>query len=43
MNWVFETYSNVYSAAMLQDVKVVRNNGAAKPTLRQKIAKLIKR
>jgi hypothetical protein len=21
MNWVFETYSNVYSTAMMQDVK----------------------
>jgi hypothetical protein len=23
MNWVFETYSNVYSTAMMQDVKSV--------------------
>jgi hypothetical protein len=22
MNWVFETYSNVYSTAMMQDTKV---------------------
>jgi hypothetical protein len=24
MNWVFETYSNVYNTAMMQDVKTVR-------------------
>jgi len=22
MNWIFETYSNVYNTAMMQDVKV---------------------
>ncbi len=30
MNWVFETYSNVYSTAMMQDMKVAPK--AAVPT-----------
>ncbi len=32
MNWVFETYSNVYSTAMMQDTKTVRNAATAKQT-----------
>ena len=34
MNWIFETYSNVYSTAMMQDnrpVKAVTAPKAAKP------------
>jgi hypothetical protein len=30
MNWVFETYSNVYNTAMMQDTKSVRNVAIAK-------------
>ncbi len=30
MNWVFETYSNVYSTAMMQDTKTVRKAKADK-------------
>jgi hypothetical protein len=33
MNWVFETYSNVYSTAMMQDVKVVAKAPVAKASL----------
>jgi hypothetical protein len=38
MNWVFETYSNVYSTAMMQDVKTVSSAKAARKTLRQKLS-----
>jgi hypothetical protein len=30
MNWVFETYSNVYNTAMMQETKSVRNVASAK-------------
>ncbi len=30
MNWVFETYSNVYNTAMMQDSKSARNVAAEK-------------
>jgi hypothetical protein len=30
MNWIFETYSNVYSTAMMQDAKISHNAAAAK-------------
>jgi hypothetical protein len=46
MNWVFETYSNVYSTAMLQDVKSVRNFAEAKKSgskVRGVIARLMGR
>jgi hypothetical protein len=33
MNWVFETYSNVYSTAMMQDMKVASKAPVAKASL----------
>ncbi len=34
MNWVFETYSNVYSTAMMQDIKIApKATVARKPIL----------
>jgi hypothetical protein len=42
MNWVFETYSNVYSTAMMQNTKVPAHVPAAKATtLRGKFARLL--
>jgi hypothetical protein len=32
MNWVFETYSNVYSTAMMQNTKVLAQVAANKPS-----------
>jgi hypothetical protein len=45
MNWIFETYSNVYSTAMMQDVKPFRHIAAAnKPTsMRNRFAQLFGR
>ncbi len=43
MNWVFETYSNVYNTAMMQDAKTVRNVAAANGKSRGLIARLIGR
>ncbi len=45
MNWIFETYSNVYSAAMMQDVNHVRNVAVAKKNnkLRGTFARLLGR
>ncbi len=41
MNWVFETYSNVYNTAMMQDMHTSRNAAVAqKATVRTKIARL---
>jgi hypothetical protein len=33
MNWVFETYSNVYSTAMMQDVKVAHKATVARKSV----------
>jgi hypothetical protein len=33
MNWVFETYSNVYSTAMMQDTKVAVKAEAARKSI----------
>ena len=45
MNWVFETYSNVYNTAMMQDVKVGSNVAAAKKSAKAKgaVARLFSR
>ncbi len=42
MNWVFETYSNVYSTAMMQDTKVVHKARTGK-TVRGAFARLFGR
>jgi hypothetical protein len=42
MNWVFETYSNVYNTAMMQDVKTVRPT-TAKSSIRSNLARLFGR
>jgi hypothetical protein len=33
MNWVFETYSNVYSTAMMQDMRVALKAPVAKKSI----------
>ncbi len=33
MNWVFETYSNVYSTAMMQDMKVYAKAPVARKSI----------
>jgi hypothetical protein len=33
MNWVFETYSNVYSTAMMQDMKVAPKVAVARKSI----------
>jgi hypothetical protein len=33
MNWVFETYSNVYSTAMMQDVKTAPKTNVARKSI----------
>jgi hypothetical protein len=45
MNWVFETYSNVYNTAMMQDTKSPRSVTAAKSdkTVRSTFARLFGR
>jgi hypothetical protein len=44
MNWVFETYSNVYNTAMMQDVKTVRHSGAKRgPKVRSAFIRLFGR
>jgi hypothetical protein len=43
MNWIFETYSNVYSTAMMQDTKIVRNAATAKNAKAGLIARIIGR
>jgi hypothetical protein len=37
MNWVFETYSNVYSTAMMQDTKTIRHAASAKSSSSSKL------
>lgn len=32
MNWIFDTYSNVYNTAMMQDRRVAHHVAAAKQT-----------
>ncbi len=45
MNWVFETYSNVYNTAMMQETKTSRHVAAAKSpkTIRGSFARLFGR
>ncbi len=43
MNWVFETYSNVYGTAMMQDMKFVAPAKKVDTGIRAKIARLITR
>jgi hypothetical protein len=33
MNWVFETYSNVYTTAMMQDMKVANKAPVARKSV----------
>jgi hypothetical protein len=40
MNWVFETYSNVYSTAMMQNMKVAPKAAVAKKSV---LVRLFKR
>jgi len=44
MNWILETYSDVYSTAMMNDVKAKHHLPATKPTKAfAKIARLFNR
>ncbi len=45
MNWVFETYSNVYNTAMMQDTKFERDIATAKTNVkvRGRLARLFGR
>jgi hypothetical protein len=44
MNWIFETYSNVYNTAMMQDGRATKARAeATKPTVAAKLAKLFHR
>jgi hypothetical protein len=44
MNWIFDTYSNVYSAAMMQDAHHRKTAAPApKATVGAKLAKLFQR
>jgi hypothetical protein len=45
MNWVFETYSNVYNTAMMQNPKIERDIASAKstPKVRGTFARLFSR
>ena len=44
MNWILETYSDVYSTAMMNDVKIKHHLPVAKPTKAlAKIARLFSR
>ena len=43
MNWVFETYSNVYSTAMMQDTKSVARPRKAGSKVGDAIARLFRR
>jgi len=38
MNWIFETYSNVYSTAMLQDSKHVEYLASAKTDATKRVS-----
>jgi hypothetical protein len=43
MNWIFETYSNVYNTAMMQDTNTVRFAAANKPVRKGLVARLFSR
>lgn len=44
MNWIFETYSNVYNTAMMQETRGFKAPVAAsKTTVANKLAKLFNR
>ena len=42
MNWVFDTYSNVYSTAMMQSHEVVQNAAPAKERVHAKRIAILK-
>jgi hypothetical protein len=43
MNWIFESYSNVYNTAMMIEQRPVQAASTAKTPVASKIARLFKR
>jgi hypothetical protein len=43
MNWIFESYSNVYQTAMMQDVKTVRRARRVKTPVTTRLKRLFGR
>ncbi len=43
MNWIFESYSNVYQTAMMQDVKTVRRARSVKAPVKTRLMRFFSR